>query len=336
MSGREKPRVRAAAPTVRGVVQTIFGATLLAAGLTCGLFVLAAAGSALLLACAAGLLEVLLARSRRGRRAPLARLLPTPERVGGMWAHLDQRGRKLGQTRELPAERGLYRQGPSTLLWRDAFGFWRATGTEPSGREVCVPPAPNERLARVLESRGAHGIAELADERDAAGVRPYEKGDGLRKISWRQSAHHGELMSFEDAGPETPPVLVVADTLGACDAGALASAVASVLLALRRHPNVLLTDGSASWRTPVQQDRFLASLVPEVASAGDAAARSQAVERLAAEGRRRIVLVTCDERGELARALRQGRHARTLVVIHATGDAGVTDAREGRSDAGCG
>ena len=336
MSGREKPRVRAVVPTARGVVQAILGVALLVVGLTCGLFVLAAAGSALLLACATGLLEVLLSRSRHGRGTSLARLLPTPERMGGTWARLDQHGRKLGQTRDLPGERGLYRQGPSTLLWRDAFGFWRATGVKPSGREVCVPPAPNERLARILDARGSHGIAEFADERDAAGVRPYEKGDGLRRISWRQSAHHGELMSFEDAGAETPPVLVVADTLGACDADALAAAVASTLLALRRHPDVLLTDGSASWRTPVQQDRFLASLVPEAASEGEVAAHSQAVERLAAEGRRRIVLVTCDERGELARALRQGRHARTLVVINATEGAGVTGAREGSSDGGRG
>lgn len=336
MSDREKPRVRAVVPTARGVVQAILGVALLVVGLTCGLFVLAAAGSALLLACATGLLEVLLSRSRHGRGTSLARLLPTPERMGGTWARLDQHGRKLGQTRDLPGERGLYRQGPSTLLWRDAFGFWLATGVEPSGREVCVPPAPNERLARILDARGSHGIAEFADERDAAGVRPYEKGDGLRRISWRQSAHHGELMSFEDAGPETPPVLVVADTLGACDADALAAAVASTLLALRRHPDVLLTDGSASWRTPVQQDRFLASLVPEAASEGEVAAHSQAVERLAAEGRRRIVLVTCDERGKLARALRQGRHARTLVVINATEGAGVTGAREGSSDGGRG
>lgn len=334
MSGREKPRARAVAPTARGVMQTILGAALLAAGLTCGLFALATAGSALLVACATGLLEVLLARSRRVRTGPLSRLLPAPERRGGAWARLDQHGRELERTRDLPTARGLYRQGPSTLLWRDAFGFWRATGTEPSGREVCVPPAPNERLSRILDARGAHGIAELADERDAAGVRPYEKGDGLRKISWRQSAHHGELMSFEDAGPETPPVLVVADTLGACDANALAAAVASALLALHRRPDVLLTDGSASWRTPVQQERFLASLVPEAATTEEVAARSLAVERLAAQGRRRIVLVTCDEHGELARALRQGRHARTLTVICATGDAGVTEAREGRSDAG--
>ena len=133
MSGREKPRVRAVVPTVRGVVQTILGVTLLVVGLTCGLYALAAAGSALLLACVTGLLEVLLTRSRRGRGVPLARLLPTPERLGGTWVRLDQHGHELGRTRDLPGERGLYRQGPSTLLWRDAFGFWQAAGAKPSG-----------------------------------------------------------------------------------------------------------------------------------------------------------------------------------------------------------
>lgn len=334
MSGKEKPRGRSLLPTPRGVAQAAIGLSLLAAGVAGGCYVAVAAGSSLLIACVTGLLEVLLARSLRARRSPLLHLLPEPERVVGEWVRLDQHGRELGRSRQLPSARGLYRQWGSVLVWHDAFGSWRASAKDPSEREVCVPPAPDESLARRLERRGSLGVADLVAERDASGVRPYEKGDGLRKISWRQSAHHGELMSFEEAGPETPSVLVVADTLAARDPDALATAIASVLGSLQRNPDVLLFDGESSLRTPVRQERFLASLMADEAAPGgaDATTRARAVERLAASGRRHVVLVSCERGGALERELRRGPLARSLVVVHAARSAGAADAREGTAE----
>ena len=107
MSGKEKPRVRSLLPTPRGVAQAAIGLSLLAAGIVGGCYIAVAAGSSLLIACVTGLLEVLLARSLRARRSPLLHLLPEPERMVGEWVRLDQHGRELGRSRQLPSARGL-------------------------------------------------------------------------------------------------------------------------------------------------------------------------------------------------------------------------------------
>ena len=102
-------------------------------------------------------------------------------------------------------------------------------------------------------------------------MRPYEKGDGIRRIAWRQTAHHGELMSFEQTGTDAPPVLVVADAIGASDGDELAAALAAVLRGLQRVPDVLLSDGVRVLRSPIQQERFCAAVVGERADGEEAA-----------------------------------------------------------------
>lgn len=172
-------------------------------------------------------------------------------------------------------------------------------------------------------------------EADPSGVRPYEPGDGLRQVSWRQTAHHGELMSLESADGQAPPALVVADTLGARDADALAATTCALLRALRPAPDVLLTDGLAVMRTPVQQERFLAALVPDGEDEGGAGPRARLVGRLAAGGavRRRVLLVTCDARGPLATALAHGPLGRSVTVVEARTGGAPAAAREGSPEA---
>lgn len=326
----------ALALTPRGAVQLVCGAALLAAGTAGGWLAPSAAGIALLAACAAGLAGVLLARrARAGSRA--AGLLSEEHAREESWVQVDQRGDVVRSLDAPGAGRGLYRQRSVRRSWRDAFGFWRATRVEPTSRELRVPPAVSPELVRRVGEGRSERLAERTGERETSGVRPYERGDGLRQVAWRQSAHHGELMSFEDAGREAPGVLVVADVASATDprgADELAATLAALLAALRRAPDVLLTDGELILRAPVQQERFCAALVAGRADAATAEERARTARRLAGTGtrRRRVALVTRDERGPLAEELRRGSLGRELVVVGTGAAAGTGPAREGRAD----
>ena len=334
---RREPRVRdvPVALAARGAAQLACAAALLAAGLAGGWLACAAGGATLVLAAAYGLFEVLLARGLRlGERRP-AGPLGAPERTEDGWVRIDQHGRALGQTGSLPAARGLYRQRSVTLTWHDPFGFWRARRVVPTDREVIVPPEVDPARLRAA-ARAAGGTLDLSAEPDPSGVRPYRRGDGLRQIAWRQSAHHGELMSLERAGDQRPSALVVVDTLEARDPDALAATAAALLLGLRRAPDVLLTDGLSSWRTPAQQERLLAALVADRGAAGDAESRAALVVRLAGHGaeRRRVLLVTCDALGPLAATLSRGPLGRSLTVVDALpAPSAAARPREGRSEA---
>ena len=333
MSGRGEKDARSLALTRRGVVQLVLAAALLATGVVGGWLTPGAVGIALLAGCLMGLAEVLLARrlGRRGRRVtPLAEQSARVE----SWVRVDQRGTVIERLARPGTRRGLYRQQSVLTTWTDAFGFWRATRVEPVGREVRVPPAVNSRLLREVIDGPMSRLAEREPEQDRVSVRPYEKGDGIRQISWRQTAHHGQLMSFEQSGRDRPPVLVVADAIGAGNGDGLAATLSALLQGLRRVPDVLLTDGTQTLRTPVQQERFCAAVVGERAGTAPVDERTREVARIAGVGseRRRVVLVTCDPDGAMARSLRSGPLSGSVTVVRAEGAAGADEAREGPAE----
>lgn len=329
MSARGEKDARPPALTGRGAAQLALAAACLAAGLVGGWTAPAAAGIALLAACATGLAEVLLAR-RTGGRGAWSRLVETSARVES-WVRVDHRGQVIESVGGPGGRRGLYRQQSVRLTWTDAFGFWRASRVEPAARELRVPPVVTPELLGAVMGRPVARLADQSLELDPSGVRPYEKGDGIRQISWRQTAHHGELMSFERSGREAPPVLVIADTLGAGAGDELAATTSALLQGLRRNPDVLLTDGTLALRTPVQQERFCAAVVGEPAGEGLAEARARESARLAGggTGRRHVLLVTCEPDGELARALRRGPLGGSVTVVRAEGPAEAGTAHEG-------
>ncbi|OUO59108.1 transglutaminaseTgpA domain-containing protein [Olsenella sp. An270] len=331
MGVRGEKNARPLALTRRGAAQLLIGSGLLAAGLVGGWLAPGAAGIALLASCALGLAEVLLARAV-GARAGSA-LFEASSRAES-WVRVDQRGEVVESLSAPGARRGLYRQRSVRVTWSDAFGFWRATRVEPSDRELRVPPVVSPELLRHVAGRPLARIAERTSEQDRTSVRPYEKGDGIRRIAWRQTAHHGELMSFEQTGTDAPPVLVVADAIGAGNGDGLAAALAAVLRGLQRVPDVLLSDGVRVLRSPIQQERFCAAVVGERADGEEAARRAREVTRIAGGGpsRRRVVLVTRDPEGAFARALTRGPLAGSVTVVRATGSAGVAGAHEGTAE----
>lgn len=148
----------------------------------------------------------------------LRALLPRPVPVRASWERIDQHDRVVEEIpgEPDPAQRGLYRLASETLEYRDAFGLWVVREKREGGRELVVPPAMEAARSGLATERAVQR-AQLAagNALDTAMVRPYAPGDSLRGISWRQTAHHGDLMSFETMASERGRVVVAVDSMGA-------------------------------------------------------------------------------------------------------------------------
>lgn len=108
-------------------------------------------------------------------------------------------------------ERGVYELGPLSVAQRDALGlFVRPADGGPAGEAVVYP----ELYA--LDRSGVLG-ALLGEERHTAGqsfdrLREYEPGDPLRRIHWKSTAKHDDLLVVEyDPAQRTDPIHVVVD-----------------------------------------------------------------------------------------------------------------------------
>lgn len=351
LDGRGRPFLR---PTAGGIIALLLAGALLVAG--AGLFSteLVAAALACALALACGLASILLAlaqqrtKTREGtsdrhevRRAAIRVLhlaAARPVARTATWARIDQRGRiKETFAGGAPAARGLYRASGCRVTFIDPFGFWLARVTEPSHQERWIAPTPPAQAHPVLGAltrRAAPYAATDDTARMASLVRPYEKGDSLRTVAWRQSAHHGQLMSYDPdrAHPIVP--LVAVDTLEVTDADVLAAEALGACLTLARQAgarsDISLTDG-VDCATGVQRiERFCAALDADDAGAAtigtEAERRARAIARLAAQGldarnRRPVVLVA--ERADAALAQHLERLLGTRLTVVIPRDAGT-------------
>jgi uncharacterized protein (DUF58 family) len=109
------------------------------------------------------------------------------------------------------------RRGPlGATAWTigssDPLGFFRGRREYPDGEVTLVLPRfttlarrrePRELEASVASPRAGHG-------NEMFGVREYHAGDSLRRIHWRSSARHGELVvrEYEPPGLQTLTILV--------------------------------------------------------------------------------------------------------------------------------
>ena len=325
-------------PTVRCGVLLASAALLFVLAGACASYALAATACALGAALAGGLVAVATAIRRERQRsravhpaAPDGRaldsLLPQPDLLQTTWERLDQRGRVVEtfQTAGELSGRGLYRRLGETVELRDCFGLWRARGSREATGEVCIPPLLRRTAAQGLSERFAGGQSPfLETQLDTAMVRPYERGDSLRAISWRQSAHHGRLMSFETqpAGESRTLVLVDTTTAGNDDAVAIEAASAFAhLTELGERP--LMTDGVATAGTLLEARRFAAALRCD--EAGDRpveplARNALALAAIAGIDIGRVVLVTAQGESELVHAARQVFRGVHVTILPTTQD----------------
>ncbi|MCF6523017.1 DUF58 domain-containing protein [Streptomyces sp. JJ36] len=120
--------------------------------------------------------------------------------------------------------RGRYPLGPLQLRLTDPFGMCELTRSFSQYDTLTVvprtEPLPPVRLAG---EHGGHGDGRqralaLAGDDDVI-PRGYRHGDDLRRVHWRSTARHGQLMVRREEQPQRPRCTVLLDTRRAAYAG---------------------------------------------------------------------------------------------------------------------
>lgn len=97
---------------------------------------------------------------------------------------------------------------PFGLLW------WSRDQVLQLPRPLHVAPQPREQHAastEVLATEDGRHPPRPTLTGDLRGVRPYEHGDGRRRVHWHASAHTGHLMVRESESRTDEPVRIVVD-----------------------------------------------------------------------------------------------------------------------------
>ncbi len=98
----------------------------------------------------------------------------------------------------LGRQRGYYAIGPTALAAGDLFGFAETQGRLDALDHLTVYPRVIPLAHVALSSRSPHGAIRsqqpiFADPTRVIGKREYQRGDPLRAIDWKSSAHSGQL-----------------------------------------------------------------------------------------------------------------------------------------------
>ncbi len=112
--------------------------------------------------------------------------------------------------------RGAFRLGPVTLRTGDPLGFFPRRKTIPLVHDVLIYPATVDvsrfRLPVSVLSGGKSTIGRHPMETSTiSGVRDYDPGDSLNRISWNATARSGRLMTKEFDLDPTSDVWIVVD-----------------------------------------------------------------------------------------------------------------------------
>ncbi|GAA2724923.1 MULTISPECIES: DUF58 domain-containing protein [Streptomyces] len=157
--------------------------------------------------------------------------------------------------------RGRYPLGPLQLRLTDPFGMCELTrGFSAHDTLTVVPrtePLPPLRLGGEAAGHGDGSLRSLAlAGEDDVIPRGYRHGDDLRRVHWRSTARHGELMVRREEQPQRAHATVLLDTRAIAYAGAgpdapfewaVSAAASAALHLLERGLAVrLLTDTGAS------------------------------------------------------------------------------------------
>lgn len=115
--------------------------------------------------------------------------------------------------------RGRYRLGPLHLRLADPFGMCELARSFGGEDTLTVVPRIEALPPVRLTGRGAGGGESRAmlpapDGEDDVIPRGYRHGDDLRRVHWRSTARHGQLMVRREEQPHQPRCTVLLDTRG--------------------------------------------------------------------------------------------------------------------------
>lgn len=232
----------------------------------------------------------------------------------------------------LGRRRGRYEVGPTQLELRDPFGVARRHVAAGGVDEVVVYPrvlplSDGPPLAGHLGtgSDGRPRPGPAGDELDT--IREYVRGDDLRHVHWRSTAHRGRLMVRQEENRQRPEAVVVLDrgldrhvvTAGSSSFETMVTAGASVLWMLRsRQFRVRLVDGpltGASRATTWEQT--MGQLAVSEPAAVDVATLWRQLERGTAGEGSLVAIVPTPDPAMLRLMVRAGRTfgARVALVV---------------------
>lgn len=232
--------------------------------------------------------------------------------------------------------RGHWDFGPVRVWLRDPFGLVaRPRPIETSGHLTVYPPVV--ALPRGLPLAGHIGAGAtgrprpLAHGDDLAMVREYVRGDDLRKVHWRSTAHRGALMVRQDEAPQQSSATLVLDLrreahegVGAASSleyAVTATASVAVHLATRAYGVTLLTEPVTTPPAPVTHELALEQLAVVAPRGGDALGPiwQQLATGVGATGSLMAVVTVPDAR-ELRTMVRAGRGfpSRTALLVDAS------------------
>ena len=116
-----------------------------------------------------------------------------------------------------PPRRGVFEVGPFTVTIIDPFGLARGTQIAHQAESVTVVPEVLALPDSGLAIAEADGSARLVQHRAIGGdhdisTRAYRTGDALRRVHWRASAHHGDLMVRQEEQRSHSEASILLDT----------------------------------------------------------------------------------------------------------------------------
>jgi uncharacterized protein (DUF58 family) len=124
----------------------------------------------------------------------------------------------------VPGCRGEYPRCPPRVACGFPLGLWEASRPLAVPESLLVWPRTFP-VAPVPEADKGHAAVGLAvrdragNWGDPLGVRPYRRGDSLRRVHWGQTARHGALIVCEVQSNSVPRVQIVLDAHPASHAG---------------------------------------------------------------------------------------------------------------------
>lgn len=136
---------------------------------------------------------------------------------------LDARTRRFGvrdrtavEYELTPPHRGLFAIGPFLVSATDGFGMARSSSVVGEPQPLIVTPGVFPLSSAALTAPVGDGEATLVQRRavgdDDVMTREYRSGDAMRRVHWRASARHGDLMVRQEESRSFPEARLLVDT----------------------------------------------------------------------------------------------------------------------------
>lgn len=128
------------------------------------------------------------------------------------------RGNQISVQYDLrPPRRGIFAIGPLHVLVHDAFGLARSETVVGETQTLVVTPEVvplGDTGLSVPAGDGEHRLVQrrASGDDDDAMTREYRSGDAMRRVHWRASARHGDLMVRQEEQRSFPEARVIVET----------------------------------------------------------------------------------------------------------------------------